>query len=183
MKTRLDCIAIVTAVVLFCLPATIPRRALAGAVVQGPIMPATQIGTLKITLLSTMLVEARRVSESGVFPRWLKPMVIVFCWTPSSSRHCIAECSRSECGSFGRAGSGSHHNHWDHVPAAHVATRDDEKESGRHVSRVCRQGNLLQSASADGEDNRMIAIRKEYEAREENLSSIPTAVTSSRARG
>src|SRR2546425_9189596 len=56
MKTCLDSIAIVTAVVLFCLPATVPRPALAGACVQSAITPARQIGTLKITLLSTMLV-------------------------------------------------------------------------------------------------------------------------------
>src|SRR5207249_8583392 len=56
MKTCLDSIAIFTAVVLFCLPATVPPPALAGACVQSAITPARQIGTLKITLLSTMLV-------------------------------------------------------------------------------------------------------------------------------
>src|SRR5438128_3083007 len=56
MKTCLDSIAIFTAVVLFCLPATVPRPAVAGACVQSAITPARQIGTLKITLLSTMLV-------------------------------------------------------------------------------------------------------------------------------
>jgi 7,8-dihydropterin-6-yl-methyl-4-(beta-D-ribofuranosyl)aminobenzene 5'-phosphate synthase len=166
MKTRLDCIAIVTAVVLFCLPATVPRRALAGALVQGPIMPATQIGTLKITLLSTMLVGSptglgewgfsalveadghRILLDTGAHPDTVLQNARDLNVDLSDVREVVLT-----------------HNHWDHVTGLLTLRREMMKKNPAAMSVVyVAKGIFYSRPSADGEDNRMIAIRKEYEA-------------------
>jgi 7,8-dihydropterin-6-yl-methyl-4-(beta-D-ribofuranosyl)aminobenzene 5'-phosphate synthase len=166
MKTRLDCIAIVTAVVLFCLPATVPRRALPGAIVQGPTMPATQIGTLKITLLSTMLVGSptglgewgfsalveadghRILLDTGAHPDTVLQNARDLKVDLSDVREVVLT-----------------HNHWDHVTGLLTLRREMRKKNPAAMSVVyVAKGIFYSRPSADGEDNPMIAIRKEYEA-------------------
>ena len=166
MKTRLDCIAMVTAVVLFCLPATVPRRALAGDLVQGPITPATQIGTLKITLLSTMLVGSptglgewgfsalieadghRILLDTGAHPDTVLQNARDLNVDLSDVREVVLT-----------------HNHWDHVTGLLTLRREMMKKNPAAMSVVyVAKGIFYSRPSADGEDNRMIAIRKEYEA-------------------
>jgi 7,8-dihydropterin-6-yl-methyl-4-(beta-D-ribofuranosyl)aminobenzene 5'-phosphate synthase len=166
MKTRLDYIAIVTAVVLFCLAATVPRRATAGAVVQDPITSATQIGTLKITLLSTMLVGSpaglgewgfsalveadghRILLDTGAHPDTVLQNARDLNVDLSDVREVVLT-----------------HNHWDHVTGLLTLRREMMKKNPAAMSVVyVAKGIFYSRPSADGEDNRMIAIHKEYEA-------------------
>jgi 7,8-dihydropterin-6-yl-methyl-4-(beta-D-ribofuranosyl)aminobenzene 5'-phosphate synthase len=166
MKTRLDCIAIVTSVVLLCLPAAVPRRALAGDLVQGPITPATQIGTLKITLLSTMLVGSptglgewgfsalveadghRLLLDTGAHPDTVLQNARDLNVDLSDVREVVLT-----------------HNHWDHVTGLLTLRREMMKKNPAAMSVVyVAKGIFYRRPSADGEDNPMIAIRKAYEA-------------------
>src|SRR6266851_2672413 len=166
MKTRLDCIAIVTAVVLFCLPATVPRRALAGALVQGPITPATQIGTLKITLLSTMLVGSttglgewgfsalveadghRVLLDTGNHPETVLQNARDLKIDLSDVREVILT-----------------HNHGDHVGGLMTLRKEMMKRNPSALSIVhIARGIFYSRPAPEGEDNRMIALMKEYEA-------------------
>jgi 7,8-dihydropterin-6-yl-methyl-4-(beta-D-ribofuranosyl)aminobenzene 5'-phosphate synthase len=166
MKTRLDCIAIVTAVVLFCLPATFPRRDLAGALVQSPVTPATQIVALKITLLSTMLVGSptglgewgfsalveadghRILLDTGAHPDTVLQNARDLNVDLSEVREVVLT-----------------HNHWDHVTGLLTLRREMMKKNPAAMSVVyVAKGIFYSRPSANGEDNRMIGIRKEYEA-------------------
>ena len=166
MKTRLDRIAIVTTVVLFCLPAAVPRRALAGDLVQGPITPATQIGTLKITLLSTMLVGSptglgewgfsalveadghRILLDTGAHPDTVLQNARDLNVDLSDVREVVLT-----------------HNHWDHVTGLLTLRREMMKKNPAAMSVVyVAKGIFYSRPSADGDDNPMIAIRKAYEA-------------------
>ena len=166
MKTRLDCIAIVTAVVLFCLPATVPRRALAGALVQDPIMPATQIGTLKITLLSTMLVG----SPTGLGEWGFSALVEadghrILLDTGAHPDTVLQNARDLNVDLSGVREVVLTHNHWDHVTGLLTLRREMMKQNPAAMSVVhVANGIFYSRPSADGEDNRMIAIRKEYEA-------------------
>src|SRR5215475_11780004 len=166
MKTRLECTAIVNAVVLFCLPVTVPRRALAGALVQGPITPAAQIGTLKITLLSTMLVgnptglgewaffalveadDHRLLLDTGAHPDTVLQNARDLNVDLSDVREVVLT-----------------HNHWDHVTGLLTLRREMMKKNPAAMSVVyVARGIFYSRRSADGESLRRIAISKEYEA-------------------
>jgi 7,8-dihydropterin-6-yl-methyl-4-(beta-D-ribofuranosyl)aminobenzene 5'-phosphate synthase len=166
MKTRLDCIAIVTAAALFCFPATVPRRALAGAPMQGPITPVTQIATLKITLLSTMLVG----SPTGLGEWGFSALV-------EADGHRILLDTGAHPDTVLQNARDLHvdladvrevvltHNHWDHVTGLLTLRREMMKKNPAALSVVyVAKGIFYSRPSADGEDNPMIAIRKEYEA-------------------
>src|SRR6266705_2366808 len=166
MKTCLDSIAIVTAVVLFCLPATVPRPALAGACVQSAITPARQIGTLKITVLSTMLVGSptglgewgfsalveadghRILLDTGAHPE----MVLQNARDLNVDLSTVHEVILT-------------HNHWDHVTGLLTLRREMMKKdpAAMSVAHVAKRIFYSRPSPAGG-DNRMIAIRKEYEA-------------------
>lgn len=166
MKTRLECMAIVTAVFLVCLPAMVRQRTLVGGLVQGPIKPATQISTLKITLLSTMLVGSptgfgewgfsalveadghRILLDTGAHPETVLQNARDLNVDLSDVREVILT-----------------HNHWDHVTGLATLRREMMKRNPDAMSLVhVANGIFYSRPSADGEGNRMIAIRKEYEA-------------------
>src|SRR5215471_1725756 len=165
MNTRLVCTAIVTAVVLFCLPATVPQRALAGGLVQGPITPATQIATLKVTLLSTMLVGSpaglgewgfsalveadghRILLDTGAHPDTVLQNARDLNVDLSDVQEVVLT-----------------HNHWDHVTGLLTLRREIVKKNPTAMSVVhVAKGIFFSRPSTDGEDNPMIAIRKEFE--------------------
>jgi len=158
--------AIVTAVVLFCFLATVPRRALSGALAQGPIKPVTQIGTLKITLLSTMLVGSptglgewgfsalveadghRILLDTGAHPDTVLQNAHDLSVDLSDVREVVLT-----------------HSHWDHVTGLLTLRREMMKKNPAAMSVVyVAKGIFYSRPSADGEDNPMIAVRKEYEA-------------------
>lgn len=161
---RLDRIAVVTAVVLLCIPATVPRPA--GPSVQKAAASTTEIRTLKITLLSTMLVGSPRglgewgfsaliegdghriLLDTGAHPDTVLQNARDLNVDLSDVREVILT-----------------HNHWDHVTGLLALRRGMMKKNPAAMSVVrVAKGIFYSRPSADGEDNRMIAIRKEYEA-------------------
>jgi len=166
MKTRLGCITIVTAVVLFCLPATVPRRALAGDLVQGPIAPATQIGTLKITLLSTMLVGSPKGLGEWGFSALVEADGHRILLDTGAHPDTVLQNARDlNVDLSGVREVVLTHNHWDHVTGLLTLRREMMKQNPAAMSVVhVANGIFYSRPSADGEDNPMIAIRKEYEA-------------------
>jgi 7,8-dihydropterin-6-yl-methyl-4-(beta-D-ribofuranosyl)aminobenzene 5'-phosphate synthase len=166
MKARLNCMAIVTTVVLFCLPTTVSRRASAGTLVQSAITPAKQVHTLKITLLSTMLVGSptglgewgfsalieadghRILLDTGAHPDTVLQNARDLNVDLSDVREVVLT-----------------HNHWDHVTGLLTLRRAMMKQNPAALSVVhVANGIFYSRPSANSEDNPMIAIRKEYEA-------------------
>ena len=76
------------------------------------------------------------------------------------------------------------HNHWDHVRGLMTLRKEMMKKdpAALSIAHVAR-GIFYSRPTAHGEDNDMIAIRKEYEATGEHLSSMTGRLTSSRAHG
>jgi 7,8-dihydropterin-6-yl-methyl-4-(beta-D-ribofuranosyl)aminobenzene 5'-phosphate synthase len=166
MRPPLHSIVIIIAVVLFCFPATGPRPASAGDLVQIASTSATPIHTLKITLLSTMvvgsptglgewgfsaLVEAdshRILLDTGAHPDTVLQNARDLDVDLSDVREVVLT-----------------HNHWDHVTGLLTLRREMMKKNPAAMSVVhVAKGIFYSRPSADGEDNPMIAIRKEYEA-------------------
>jgi len=166
MKTRLECIAIVTAVVFSYLPATVPQRALAGGLVQGPIKPANQIGTLKITLLSTMLVGGPTGLGEWGFSALVEADGHPILLDTGAHPDTVLQNARDLNVDLSDVREVVlTHNHWDHVTGLLTLRREMMKKNPAAMSVVhVANGIFYSRPSADGEGNRMIAIRKEYEA-------------------
>ena len=166
MKPRLDFMAIVATILLFCIPATVPRLALARGRAQGAATSATQVHTLKITVLSTMVVgsptglgewgfsalveaDGRRILlDTGAHPETVLQNARDLNVDLSDVREVVLT-----------------HNHSDHVSGLLTLRREMMKKNPAAMSAVyVAKGIFYSRPSADGEDNPMIAIRKEYEA-------------------
>jgi 7,8-dihydropterin-6-yl-methyl-4-(beta-D-ribofuranosyl)aminobenzene 5'-phosphate synthase len=166
MKTHPRATAIVTAGFLFLITATVPRLALAGDLVQSVVSPTTQIRTLKITVLSTMLVGSptglgewgfsalveadghRILLDTGAHPETVLQNAHDLNVDLSTVHEVILT-----------------HNHWDHVTGLLTLRREMMKRDPAAMSIVyVAKGIFYSRPSSAGEDNRMIAIRKEYEA-------------------
>jgi 7,8-dihydropterin-6-yl-methyl-4-(beta-D-ribofuranosyl)aminobenzene 5'-phosphate synthase len=166
MRTRLRPIAIITAVVLFSIPTTVSRLALAAAPVQSTVTPARQVQTLNITVLSTMLVGSptglgewgfsalveadghRILLDTGAHPETVLQNARDLKVDLSTVHEVILT-----------------HNHWDHVTGLLTLRREMMKRDPAAMSIVhVANGIFYSRPSPDGDDNRMIAIRKEYEA-------------------
>jgi 7,8-dihydropterin-6-yl-methyl-4-(beta-D-ribofuranosyl)aminobenzene 5'-phosphate synthase len=178
MKSRAVSIAAVVAAVALSI-ALAPRRLASGATfvvsatsVQTSEASATQTGTapqihsLKITLLSTMLVgnptglgewgfsalvEAdghRILVDTGAHPETVLQNARDLGIDLSGVREVILT-----------------HNHWDHVTGLITLRREMMKKDAASISIVhVARGIFYSRPSPKGEDNAMIAIRKEYEA-------------------
>jgi 7,8-dihydropterin-6-yl-methyl-4-(beta-D-ribofuranosyl)aminobenzene 5'-phosphate synthase len=166
VKPRLGSLAFVTVVALFCLSARGSRPASAGTLVQRVTAPATQIRTLKITLLSTMLVGSptgwgewgfsalveadghRILLDIGAHPDTVLQNARDLNVDLSDVREVVLT-----------------HNHWDHVTGLLTLRRAMMKQNPAALSVVhVANGIFYSRPSANSEDNPMIAIRKEYEA-------------------
>jgi len=160
MKARLNSIVLVTAVVLF---AFCPF--LAGGPIESPIAPATPIRTLKITVLSTMLVGSpmglgewgfsalveadghRVLLDTGAHPDTVLKNARDLNVDLSDVQEVVLT-----------------HNHWDHVTGLLTLRREIVKKNPTAMSVVhVAKGIFFSRPSTDGEDNPMIAIRKEFE--------------------
>ena len=167
MKTYLNSLAILSAVVLFCLPATVIPPALTGASVQSAVAsPAAQIGTLKITVLSTMLVgNPAGLGEWGFSALVEADGHRILLDTGSHPDTVLQNARDLHVDLSGVQDVVLTHNHWDHVTGLLTLRREMMKQNPAAMSVVhVAKGIFYSRPSADGEDNRMIAIRKEYEA-------------------
>jgi 7,8-dihydropterin-6-yl-methyl-4-(beta-D-ribofuranosyl)aminobenzene 5'-phosphate synthase len=163
---RLGFVAVVVVLVFFSISAREPRRMSGDAPVQSATTPSTQIRTLKITLLSTMLVGSptglgewgfsalveadsdRILLDTGAHPETVLQNARDLNVDLSTVREVILT-----------------HNHWDHVTGLITLRREMMKKDPTAMSVVhVAKGIFYSRPSPNGEDNRMIAIRKEYEA-------------------
>jgi 7,8-dihydropterin-6-yl-methyl-4-(beta-D-ribofuranosyl)aminobenzene 5'-phosphate synthase len=166
MKSRQVSIAAVAAAVIFSIALAPCWPASGGTPVQSATPPATQLHDLKVTLLSTMLVgnptglgewgfsalvEAdghRILVDTGAHPETVLRNARDLGIDLSGVREVILT-----------------HNHWDHVTGLMTLRREMMKKDPAAISVVhVGKGIFYGRPSAKGEDNPMIAIRKEYEA-------------------
>ena len=163
MRLPVHSVALAILMALFCLPATVSRSA---PLAQTASAPSAQIRTLKITLLSTMLVgnptglgewgfsalvEAdghRILLDTGAHPETVLQNARDLNVDLSNVRDVVLT-----------------HNHWDHVTGLLALRREMMNRNPAAMSVVhVAKGIFYSRPSAKGEDNRMIGIRKEYEA-------------------
>jgi len=166
MKTHLRATAIVTAGFLFLITAGAPRVASAGDSVQSVVSPTTQIRTLKITVLSTMLVGSPTGLGEWGFSALVEADGHRILLDTGAHPETVLENARDLKVDL----STVHeviltHNHWDHVTGLLTLRREMMKRDPAALSIVhVAKGIFYSRPSLDGEDNRMIAIRREYEA-------------------
>lgn len=76
------------------------------------------------------------------------------------------------------------HNHWDHVSGLMTLRREMMKKNPSALSVVhVARGIFYSRPAPEGEDNRMIAVKKEYEATGGSSSNMRSRQKSFRARG
>jgi len=167
MKTYLNSIAILSAVFLFSLPLTVFRPASTGASVQSAVTPVpAQIGTLKITVLSTMLVgNPAGLGEWGFSALVEADGHRILLDTGSHPDTVLQNARDLKMDLSDVQEVVLTHNHWDHVTGLLTLRREMMKQNPAAMSIVhVAKGIFYSRPSPAGEDNRMIAIRKEYEA-------------------
>jgi 7,8-dihydropterin-6-yl-methyl-4-(beta-D-ribofuranosyl)aminobenzene 5'-phosphate synthase len=166
MRLPLHSMVLGIVVVLFCLPATVSRSALAGSFTQSAITPTTQIRTLKITLLSTMLVGSPAGLGEWGFSALIEADGHRILLDTGAHLDTVLQNARDLNVDLSDVREVVlTHNHWDHVTGLLTLRREMMKKNPAAMSVVhVAKGIFYSRPSADGEDNRMIAIRKEYEA-------------------
>jgi len=166
MKSNQFCTVVITAIILFCISSTTPRRVSAGPVVESSPASSAQVRALKITVLSTMLVgttaglgewgfsalvEAdghRILLDTGAHPETVLQNARELKVDLSDVQEVVLT-----------------HNHGDHVAGLLTLRREMMKKNPAAMSVVhVGKGIFYSRPSANGEGNPMIAIRKEYEA-------------------
>jgi 7,8-dihydropterin-6-yl-methyl-4-(beta-D-ribofuranosyl)aminobenzene 5'-phosphate synthase len=136
------------------------------AAAQNPAAPATQIHNLKITLLSTMLVgDPTGLGEWG-FSALVEADGHRILLDTGAHPDTVLQNARDLNMDLSDVWEVVlTHNHWDHVTGLLTLRREMMKKNPSAISIVhVAKGIFYSRPSATGEGNRMIAIRKEYEA-------------------
>lgn len=145
---------------------------------------STQIRSLKVTLLSTMLVgDMTGIGEWGFSALVEADGHRVLLDTGAHPETVLENARDLKIDLSDVQDVILTHNHWDHVSGLITLRKEMMKKNPAALSRVyVAQGIFYSRPSAQGEDNRMIAIKREYEAtggkiieRDDSLAIFPGA--------
>jgi len=166
MRSYLRYLATIAAVVVLSIFAIgpLPARAQAAAVISPG--PVAQIHSLKITVLSTMLVGDRQgLGEWGFSALVEADGRRILLDTGSHADTVLQNARDLNIDLTDVKEVILSHNHWDHVRGLMTLRREMMKKNPAALSLVyVARGIFYSRPSPEGEQNEMIAIRKEYEA-------------------
>lgn len=133
---------------------------------NSPARPAAQIRTLKVTLLSTMLVgDITGIGEWGFSALVDADGHRVLLDTGSHPDTVLNNARDLQIDLSDVQDVILTHNHWDHISGLITLRKEMMKKNPLALSKVyVAQGIFYSRPSAQGEHNQMIALKKEYEA-------------------
>jgi 7,8-dihydropterin-6-yl-methyl-4-(beta-D-ribofuranosyl)aminobenzene 5'-phosphate synthase len=152
--------------VAFSVSAMGPQSAMAQALSANPAQPAAQIHALKVTVLSTMLVgDLAGMGEWGFSALVEAAGRRILVDTGSHPETVLQNARDLNIDLSDVEEVILTHNHWDHVGGLMTLRREMMKKNPAALSVVhVGHGIFYSRPSAKGEQDQMIAIRKEYEA-------------------
>jgi 7,8-dihydropterin-6-yl-methyl-4-(beta-D-ribofuranosyl)aminobenzene 5'-phosphate synthase len=165
MRRRVRLLITLTAVIALSIPA-MPQPAIAQAPAASAAKPPAQIHALKVTVLSTMLVgELAGMGEWG-FSALVEADGHRILLDTGSHPETVLQNARDLNIDLSDAKEVIlTHNHWDHVRGLMTLRREMMKKNPSALSVVhVSRGIFYSRPSPKGEQNDMIAIRKDYEA-------------------